>query len=122
MPSAVLVHELPGRLRFSIQALRHNVQRATALRAQLAALPGVAAVSANALTGTLLVTHDGHTATRNQIVGTLVSTGFALSSDQLAARPVPLRATQTLGTHPLVEAAAEKLLEHLLTAFITALV
>jgi hypothetical protein len=79
------------------------------------ALPGVATASASALTGSVLVTYNGHMATREQIIGTI-----ELCRDTLSpSGSMRLDASYpTFGggavAHPLVQAIVETLVEHAL--------
>jgi copper chaperone CopZ len=121
---AILAHELPGRLRFSLPGLRGDAERAAALRDALAGLAGVQAVNANALTGSVLVRHDGDAATRDRIVGAIRLAGYRLMSDS-AARGTTVRAgtrPAAAFAEPLIQAAVEKLLERMLLSALTAII
>ena len=119
------MHELPGRLRFSLRVLRRDSSCATALRDQLGALPGVATATASALTGSVLVTHDGSSATRERILRTVDRFERALSPE-CSKLPEPLLRLSGDRTapaaHPLVRAIIEKLLERVLGAAIAAII
>ncbi len=52
------VHHLPGRLRLKLPALKRNAAYAQALQTSLSTVPGVLAVRANTLTGSLLISYD----------------------------------------------------------------
>jgi hypothetical protein len=67
----ILVHDVPGRLRFFAPRVKRDQRAAAALRRRARAVPGVAAASANPLTGSLLVHHDGALATRARILDAL---------------------------------------------------
>jgi hypothetical protein len=58
-PCAVLAHALPGRLRLRLPALRGDGAGMAALAAALGAVPGVLAIAAAPLTGSLLLRHTG---------------------------------------------------------------
>lgn len=120
--TAVLLHELPGRLRVSLGCLRHDSRRAAALRDRLARLPGVISVSASPLTGSVLVRHDGHPATRQGIVAGIEGFG-----DATARMGTKLQAPVHTGeprpdVHPLTRSVVEKFLEHLLGAVISGVI
>src|SRR3954469_13838352 len=54
-PPVVVRSDTPGRLRLAVSGLRGDRARETPLASAIAVLPGVRAVSASALTGTVLV-------------------------------------------------------------------
>lgn len=58
-PDAVIVHRLPGRLRLRLTELKNDPQALAAVAAGLEAIPGMQAVEANALTGSLLLRYAG---------------------------------------------------------------
>lgn len=58
-PDAVIVHRLPGRLRLRLTELKNDPQALAAVAAELEAIPGMQAVEANALTGSLLLRYAG---------------------------------------------------------------
>jgi heavy-metal-associated domain-containing protein len=66
------VHDIPGRLRFVLPALRANRRGAAGLRARVRAIDGVTSASANPLTGSLIVRYDGTHATREEIAASLL--------------------------------------------------
>lgn len=120
--SAILAHEVPGRLRFSLPRLRRDAAGATALRDHLAALPGVTEVSASPLTGSVLVLHDG--AMRDRIVAAIELAGHRLMPHQAArpATPHPgLRPAAALA-QPIVQVVAEKLLERLVLSALAVII
>ena len=117
--TAVLAHELPCRIRFRVPCLEHDRQRAERLRDRLAAVPGVAAASASALTGSLIILHDGQAATRTRITAALEACGHSVLPEARALARAAVRGGDAqAGVHPLVRVLAETLLERLLqTAF-----
>lgn len=117
--NAVTVHELPFRVRYVVDALRHDETRAVLLRARIAALPGIAAVEASALTGSLTIAHDGRSGTRAQIAASLAEAGYAV---QAAIRPRAMhRGTGGAGRH-LLHIAAQTLVEHAVRATLVAVI
>ena len=112
---AALVHELPGRLRFSLPYLRRDGRRAATLRDRLAALPGVLAASASPLTGSVLVTHDGQIATREQVIATIEGSLPLPSLDRPALQT-------SAAVHQVVHSLVETLLERALEALIAAVI
>ena len=111
--TVVLVHEVPCRLRFRVQGLKHDSRRAERLRDRIAAVPGVAEASASPLTGSLIITHDGQVATRERITMALAACGHSILPNTLAA---------PAGAHPLPRILAESLLERLLQTALAAVV
>jgi copper chaperone CopZ len=120
---AILAHELPGRLRFSLPHLRRDADRATALRDRLAALPGVTEASANPLTGSVLVLHDGG-ATQDRIIAAIELAGYRLMPNH-PPRPAGvhpgLRPVAAIA-RPVVQAVAEKLLERLVVSALAVMI
>jgi Heavy metal associated domain 2 len=55
---ATVVSDIPGRVRFRVDALRDDAARAAAMVRSLQGQPGVCAVCANPVTGTVLVHYD----------------------------------------------------------------
>jgi hypothetical protein len=67
----VLAHEVAGRLRFVSPALKDDRRQASRLVRQVRAVPGVTNVLVRRTTGSLIVLHDGASATRQAILRTL---------------------------------------------------
>jgi hypothetical protein len=120
--TAILVHELPCRLRFRVQCLKHDNQRAERLCGRIAAVPGVVAASASPLTGSVVVTHDGHTATRERIVRTLGDHGYPVVPGLPTAALSGAAAAARMEVHPLLRIVTETLLEQLLHTALAAMV
>ncbi len=117
--TAVLVHEVPCRLRFRVQHLKHDSRRAERLRDRIAAMQGVAGVSASPLTCSLIITHDGRAATRERITTALEACGHSI----LITAPVAAHLGHApAGAHPLLRILAETLLERLLHTALAAVV
>ena len=121
--TAVLVHEVPRRLRFRVQYLKHDSRRAEWLRDRIAAVLGVVGVSANPLTGSLIITHDGRTATRERITTALEACGHSILTNAPAPPPALVHlGNAPAGAHPLLRIVAETLLEWLLHTALAAVV
>lgn len=58
-PDAIVVHRLPGRLRLRLTELRNDPEALANVAAKLRATPGIQAVEANAVTGSLLLRYEG---------------------------------------------------------------
>jgi hypothetical protein len=73
-----VAHDIPGRIRFAIPALKGCAARGRALGGYVEAITGVAAARVNPLTGSLIVDYDGAARTRERIFATLHAAGFRL--------------------------------------------
>jgi hypothetical protein len=111
-PAAVLVHDLPGRVRFSIGGIKGHPVRASAVAARLLDLPGVLAARANPLTGSLIVEHDGVPGRREAVLSAVEASG-----------PVVLARHRESGiAEMLATALVERLLERALHAAVAAII
>jgi heavy-metal-associated domain-containing protein len=112
----ILVHDVPGRLRFFAPRVKRDQQAAAALRRRARAVPGVAAASANPLTGSLLVHHDRALATRARILDALevADPGPALAPPPSRREPIRAAAPSpaTRGD-AIAEFVANAVAEHL---------
>ena len=118
--NAVTVHELPCRIRYMVKALRHDDAKTTLLRDRMAALPGVVAVDASLLTGSLTIVHDGRSGTRDHIATCLTQAGYVVQ-----AAPCPRVAhpgAREAGLHLLLRVAAQTLAEHAVRATLVAVI
>jgi hypothetical protein len=86
---AFLVHDIPGRLRVVVPALRGDDHRAAALRADLQRLPAVRALQFNALTGSVLTAYDGLVRSRDAILRVLNDAGYEVVRPAPAAAGTP---------------------------------
>jgi hypothetical protein len=127
----ILVHDVPGRLRFFAPRVKRDQRAAAALRRRARAVPGVAAASANPLTGSLLVHHDGALATRARILDALevADPGPALAPPPpppprrepvRAAAPSPTTRGDAIA-ELVANAVAERLVERALRMAVSAL-
>ncbi len=121
--TAVLAHELPCRIRFRVECLKHDRRRAERLRDRIAALPGVVAADASPLTGSLIVNHDGQVATRKQITAALEVCGHSVRAEAGTLAPAATRTGDAQPrVHPLFRILAETLLERLLQTALAAVI
>src|SRR5262245_29288629 len=58
LPRATLEHATPGRLRMKVAALRGDAPYFRSVIEKLSGQPGIAALRANPLTGSILINHD----------------------------------------------------------------
>jgi len=110
----ILVHELPGRLRFKVPDLKEDPARADALAKAMLVCPGVIAARANALTGSLVVEHDGAPGRR----GALLAAMGAVSPPPRTTAPAHLSAVMMM----LADAVLQRLVERALRAAVAALI
>lgn len=119
--TAVLVHEVPCRLRLRVQGIKHDARRARLLRDSVAAVPGVAEAHANPLTGSLIVVHDGQAATRARVAAALGACGHPVLPGTPPAHGAALYGTAPAEMHPLLRIAAEAMVERLVQAAFAAM-
>ena len=70
------VHEVPGRLRVKIPSLKRNPRVALSIQSLLKRLVGVAGVSVNTVTGSVVVHFDARTVTSHSILTLLSHEGY----------------------------------------------
>ena len=117
----LLVHEVPGRLRFAAPALKRKAAAGAAVCAGLRELQGVSSASANPYTGSVIVHYDGAPATRLGVLShietvALPAAGFAAPGPAVAsARGRDL-------ADRIAHAMAERLLEQMVRIAVAALI
>ena len=74
----VLVHDVPGRLRFVAPVLKSEPDRAATLHTCLCQLDGVRAIRFNKLAGSVIVEYDTRTGTREAVLQALPDAGCRL--------------------------------------------
>jgi hypothetical protein len=122
-----LVHELPGRLRFSVPQLRGDRSGAAAFGAQVRALGGVVEADLIPLTGSLIVRHDGLPETRERILRNLEAFGQAAIPQRTEAPPATAAAAPPVRLDDriagvIADALAERLTERLVRMAVAALI
>ncbi len=70
------LHEIPGRLRVKIPDLKRNPQSAWDVQVLLKNLPGVKSISANTITGSIIVHYDQRLMNTAAIVNILAREGY----------------------------------------------
>jgi copper chaperone CopZ len=113
---STIVHEIPGRLRVRLPALRRNEANAARITAALRSLDGVSGVEASTVTGSLVVTYDRDTLQSRTILRRLAHAGFHVGHSDAArnssvstsavSRVGETAAKMVIGT--LVEKAVER--------------
>ena len=78
LAEAVLVHDIPGRLRLVAPALRNKPDGIAMLRARLGQLDAVRAIHFNTLSGSVIVEYVTRTGSREAVLGALVEAGCRL--------------------------------------------
>ena len=101
---AVLVHDIPGRLRLVAPALKNKLGRAAMLRARLASLDAVHAIHFNAMTGSVIVEYDAGTGARKAVLRTLDHAGYRLMR-QRSQVSTPTGATELSAARTVLTAA-----------------
>ena len=117
----LLLHDVPGRLRFRTSRIKGNRRQAAALRRRARALPGATHAILNPITGSLIVHYEGDRDTRNAIIAGISEIArepVAAGPDRGTAR-VPVSGRD----HPdLVDMLANMLAEHLAELLVRGLV
>jgi hypothetical protein len=83
-----VVHDIPGRIRFAIPALKGSAARGRALGAYAEAITGVAAARVNPLTGSLIIEYNGAAQTRERIFAALHAASLRLRPRAPSAGPL----------------------------------
>jgi len=73
-----VAHDVPGRIRFAIPALKGSPAKAQAVGPYINAVHGVSGARVTPLTGSLIVEYDGAAQTRERIIASLHEAGFRL--------------------------------------------
>ena len=111
------VHDIHGRLRFTLAAIRGDRRRTASLRARVRAIEGVSNATANPLTGSLIVQYDGARRTRERILASLDGGPSALPEP--AAMVIPCAGTLA---EILAKAVAERMVEHAIRIALAAVI
>jgi hypothetical protein len=118
-----LVHDIPGRIRFAIPALKSSAARGQALRAYVEAITGVAAARVSPLTGSLIIEYDGAARTRGWIFEALHQVGYDVRIREplsgSAKRSSPLDA---MVTGAFAKAFVRMIVEEALSAAVVAII
>ena len=77
--TAILVHDVPGRMRFVVAALKGDHARAAALRERLLATRLVRTADFNPITGSVVVTHDRLVEARDAVFQALDELGYSVT-------------------------------------------
>jgi copper chaperone CopZ len=114
------VHVLNGRLRIKVPEVKGSTRVANVVTEAVSALPGIADVTANHLTGNVLVLYNSAVCSPDQIVACLKGLN-CLSVPLSALNPQPVyRRVETLGSR-LAEAAIRSTLEIAVSRLLTAI-
>ena len=81
------VHALQGRLRINILGVKGSPTRALDVESRIGRLDGVVAVSANPLTGNVLIRYDDATLPQHALLATLRSLGLVRDATLQPPRP-----------------------------------
>ena len=77
--TAILVHDVPGRMRFVVRALKRDHARGAALRERLLATRLVQTADFNPITGSVVVTHDQLVEARDAVFQSLDELGYSVT-------------------------------------------
>jgi Heavy metal associated domain 2 len=112
---AVLVHDIPGRLRFVAPVLKHEPQRAAMLHSRLGQVEAVQAIHFNVLTGSVIIEYENRTGSREAVLRALHDAGWRLVQrtsppfHPTASTELPAaRAALTAVFHSVLNLALEK--------------
>ena len=117
----LLVHDLPGRLRFRTSRVKGDRRAAAALRRRARALPGITRAILNPVTGSLILHYEGGPDTRDAIVAGVVE----IAREPVAGGPErgAVREAAPGGGQPdLADLLANMLAEHLAEQLVRGLV
>ena len=76
MKNNTYIHDIPGRLRIRVEAIKNNERTAAAIRDLLAAIPGVFSVRTNPLAGSVTATYDTTMLTSPEVLTSLRQNGY----------------------------------------------
>lgn len=118
-------HELPGRVRIKIPALRRNPRKAEMLQSLLEDVRGVYSTSANTITGSIIIRFDSKRITTRDIIALLVREGSLDLSAGMVKQEYYSDAISKAGhaaSKALVGLALERALQGSSLSFIAALI
>jgi copper chaperone CopZ len=78
------VHNVPGRMRVKIPVLRNNKSKVLEIQETLSLLEGVEEISANTVTGSIVVNYDPDALKPWEILGLLEDSGYLNQSKTIA--------------------------------------
>jgi len=119
------LHEIPGRMRIKIPALRRNSDGAEEIQALLEDFPGIISALVNPVTGSILVHHDPQIVESGEILAFLAREGYidvgeAISGKQHIDSTLP--DVGRAASKALVGFALDRLLQGSSLSILTALI
>jgi len=114
-PVSAYLHMLDGRLRVKVAEVKGSPAVATLVETELSEVPGITRVSANPLTGNVLVLYDQELVGVGEIMEALRAGGYLGEPPGSTDSPLPVGAR--LGAIVL-RATTEFAIQHLITALI----
>jgi hypothetical protein len=113
LAEAVLVHDIPGRLRLVAPALKNRPDRIAMLRAHLGQLDAVCAIHFNTLSSSVIVEYVTRTGCREAMLGAVVEAGCRLRRSRTCTPTgtpefPPARAALTAAAHCVLNLALER--------------
>ena len=98
------LHDIPGRMRIKIPALRRNSDEAVEIQGLLEDLPGITSTFVNTITGSIVVRYDPEIVASGAILDFLAREGYIDVGEAISGKQY------TGGTLPSVGRAASKAL------------
>jgi hypothetical protein len=119
--TAILVHEMPRRMRFVVPALKGDHARAAALCERLLAARLVQTADFNPITGSVVVTHDQLVGTRDAVLRALRELGYSATLSTPFSGAGKPRQRDVRGAAFVAKAALHFILDHALESAIVAI-
>jgi len=106
------LHVLAGRLRIKIPAVKGSLQRASEVEQLLLGIDGITDVTANSITGNVLILFESTVISQQDIITTLQKTGY------LSNESHPAKQERKNFTNLVMQSAVELAIERLVLALI----
>ncbi|MFZ5453478.1 MAG: HMA2 domain-containing protein [Thermodesulfobacteriota bacterium] len=116
------IHALEGRLRIKIPEVKGDAGKALEVESYLNLLAGLEEVSANPLTGNVLILYNPRLIGMDEIIGALKDLGYLEDPSSRGSGAKDSRGSQEGMAAKLTSAVASSLMEVALTRLVTALI
>ena len=116
------VHSLEGRLRIKIPRVKGAAGQAQEVERQLRQSPGVEYVSANPITGNVLILYNPGLTTQDDILSSLKEMGYLSQPSPEVVQRIGSHATQPGMVEKVTATVAASLMEVALTRLVSALI
>jgi copper chaperone CopZ len=114
-PVSPYIHALDGRLRIKVPEVKGAPQKAHHIETQFGALGAIEEVTANPLTGNVLILYDARMTTTEEIVDALRAVGYLAAA---LPAPAPVGEGSVLWATLVLRATTEFALQKVITALI----